>query len=69
MSSLKSITGVIHLPDVRINFHLGFGETEPQDGELAKMGNILEKAEKLSPEFQELLGKFADFLKSEETKK
>ena len=62
----KSLTGTIHLPDARLNFHLIFGEGETKDqpeGEEAKlMGKILNQAVELSPELQELLVSFADHI-------
>lgn len=74
MKQFKSLTGVIHLgvvqlPDVRLNFHLNFGNGKEESielkGEESKMiGNILNQALRLSPEWQELLINFADYLKS-----
>jgi len=68
MRQPKSLTGVISLPDARLNFHLTFGD-ETKDtleisGEETKIiGNILNQALRLSPEVQELLVKFADYIK------
>lgn len=63
----KSLTGTIHLPDARLNFHLSFSgkETKNQsdfDG-LESMDRILNQASELSPELERLLIEFADYLK------
>ncbi len=63
----KSLTGVINLPDVRLNFHLSFdgekGGTEPRGEESKLLGRIFEQAVVLSPELQELMIDFAEFIK------
>ena len=62
MSTLKSVTGVLHLPDLRLNFYLSFDETEPEGEDAKKIGRIMDQASDLTPEMQEVLIKFADFL-------
>ena len=69
MSRPQSLTGVIHLPDAKLSFHLSFGNDQkgPTEikGEEAKMiGHILNQTLKQSPELQELMVSFADYLKS-----
>ncbi len=68
----KSLSGVIHLPDARLNFHLSFegqdgekGEAKaaPVGGEAKALGRILDQAVTSSPEVQELLIHFADYIK------
>lgn len=67
MTRPKSLTGVIQLPNARLNFHLSFDgkETEPCCvGQEAKMmGRILEKTLELSPELQDIIIDFAEHLK------
>ncbi len=67
MNKPKSLTGTIRLPDASLNFHLSFdgkgGKTEPVDNSAETLGSILEKAVELSPEMQELLIKFADYIR------
>ena len=63
----KTLTGVIHLPDVRLNFNLYFGgetgEKETPGEESKLLGRIFEQAVALSPELQELMVDFAEFIK------
>ena len=63
----KSLTGVIHLPDVRLNFHVNFagkkGETDPQGEEAELLNSIFEQCISASPELQEILVNFADHIK------
>ncbi len=69
MNKPRSLTGVIRLPDASLNFHLSFdgkgGKTEAVGvGNPAEtLGSILEKAIDLSPEIQELLITFADYIR------
>lgn len=69
MKKPGSLTGIIHLPDARLNFHFTFGN-DPEEmtelkGEEARMiGHILNQALKLSPELQELMVSFAEYIKS-----
>jgi hypothetical protein len=62
MRRLKSLTGVLHMPEVKVNFYLSFDEREPEGKEAKKIGSIMDQASDLSPEMQEVLIKFADFL-------
>jgi len=69
MRRLKSLTGVLHMPEIKVNFHLIFGEREPEGeeakntGEEAKkIGGVLDQFSNLSPEMQELIIEFAEFL-------
>ena len=64
-----SLTGSIHLPDVQLNFHLSFGNDHKEvaeiKGEEAKIiGNVLNQALRFSPELQEVMSNFADYLES-----
>lgn len=72
MATPKSLTGVIRLPDAHLHFYLSFDEKAPktgvEGGELKSIGRILMQAEKLSPEMQEVLVKFAEFLEVDLTK-
>ena len=68
MTKPKSLTGTIHLPDARLNFHLSFdnnqkGKIELKGEEAKMIGHILNQALKLSPGLQELMVNFADYLK------
>lgn len=68
INSLKSLTGVITLPDVRFNFYLSFDKKEEPENDGAKgdvareVGQILDRASELSPDLQKLLVEFAEFL-------
>ena len=62
MHALKSVTGVLQMPECRLNFYLSFDETEPKGEDAKKIGRIMDQASDLSPEMQEVLIKFADFL-------
>lgn len=64
MNLLKSLTGVVNLPDARLNFHLSFNGEEPQSGEKRekKTGSIMDEASKLPLDLQELLVDFAEYL-------
>lgn len=63
----KSLTGTIHLPDVRLNFHLNFavkeGATDLEGEEAELLNSIFEQCITLSPELQEILVNFADHIK------
>ena len=63
----KSLTGVIHLPNVRLNFFLSFDDKGTKAGvggqEAEMIGRILEKAVDLSPELRDILDEFAEQLK------
>jgi len=64
-----SLTGVIHLPDVQMNFHMSFGDDHKEvveiKGEEAKIiCNVLNQALRFSPELQEVMSNFADYLES-----
>ena len=67
MTRPKFLTGVIHLPNARLNFDLSFDGKEPEPccvGQEAKMiGRILEKTVDLSPELQAIIIDFAEHLK------
>lgn len=62
MSELRSVTGVLQLPDCRLNFYLSFDRTGPKGETAKKIGKIMDQASELSPEMKEVLIKFADFL-------
>lgn len=65
----RSLVATIHLPDVRMRFFLNFEfkkETNGSGGDLKSIDRILGKASNLSPELQEVLAKFLEFLDSEE---
>ena len=62
----KTLTGVIRLPDTSVHFYMSFGEngtkTELGSDEAKGIGRMMSQAEKLPPEMQEILVKFAEFL-------
>ena len=59
LESPKSLTATIH-----VRFHYKEVEPGPVDaGETEIMSKVLDQAAELSPELQELLVKFADYLK------
>lgn len=66
MEMPKSLTAVVHLPDVKLHLYLSFESKEPitiGEGVDAKlMGRILDKASGLPPELQEMLVGFADHI-------
>ena len=69
MRRLKSLTGVLHMPEIKVNFHLSFDEREPKGEEAKntgedakKIGTILDQFSNLSPEIQEIIIEFAEFL-------
>ena len=75
MRRLKSLTGVLHMPEIKVNFHLSFdeqmpegedakntGEEEPEGEEAKKIGRVLDQFSNLSPEMQEVIVEFAEFL-------
>jgi len=61
MSQLRSLTGVI-MPDGSIKFHLSFIEKEPKENELQRISGIIDNAQDLSPEMQEIMVEFAEYL-------
>lgn len=67
MKNPKSLTGTIHLPDARLSFHLSFDgkgvEDDSEGDETRLLGSILDQAINLPPEMQELLIKFADYIR------
>ena len=81
MRSLKSLTGVLHMPEIKVNFYLSFaeqepegkeakntGEEEPEGEEAKKIGRVLDQFSNLSPEIQEVIIEFAEFLEKKEKK-
>jgi hypothetical protein len=75
MSRLKSLTGVLHMPEIKVNFHVTFdeqmpeseeaknaGEEEPEGEEARKIGRVLDQFSNLSPQMQEIIVEFAEFL-------
>ena len=68
----KSLTATIHLPDVRLNLHLSFDGKEGAvltGDEAKKIGRILDSALELSPELQELMLGFAEYIRRTTEKK
>ena len=62
----KSLTATIHLPDARMDIHLSFDGNEGAvltGDEAKKIGRILNSALDLSPELQELVIGFADYVR------
>jgi len=81
MRRLKSLTGVLHMPEIKVNFYLSFdeqepegeeakntGEEEPEGKEAKKIGRVLDQFSNLSPEIQEVIIEFAEFLEKKEKK-
>ncbi len=81
MRRLKSLTGVLHMPEIKVNFHLSFderepkgeeakntGEEEPKGEDAKKIGTILDQFSNLSPEIQEVIIEFAEFLEKKAEK-
>ncbi len=81
MRRLKSLTGVLHMPEIKVNFYLSFdgqeaegkeakntGEEEPEGEEARKMGRVLDQFSNLSPEMQEVIIEFAEFLEKKAEK-
>lgn len=69
MKKTQSVTGVLHLPDARLTFHVNFGDDQNiaidlKGAESQMIGHILNQALRLSPDLQELLVTFADYLKA-----
>ena len=75
MRSLKSLTGVLHMPEIKVNFYLSFdeqepegkeakntGEEEPEGEEAKKIGRVLDQFSNLSPEMKDVIIEFAEFL-------
>lgn len=59
IQSPKSLTATIH-----IRFHYAEPETSPvTEGEAAMVGRLLEQTADLDPDLQEVMIKFANFLK------
>ncbi len=66
MRKPKSLTGVFHLPDARLNFYLSFDDKPPNDkrGGATSIGRILDMTSELPPDLQDLLVTFADHIKA-----
>jgi len=59
----KSLTGTIHLPNARCNFHFIFDAQESGEEESGgKVGRIMDKASEVPVDLQEILADFAEFL-------
>lgn len=67
MDKITSVSGIITLPEIKINFVLHLGEKDPEE-ELKEgigvrtMSKILDKASNLPQELQEIIAEFADYL-------
>ena len=58
IESPKSLTAIVHM-----KFHYGERETKPiGEGEIEIMSRILDRTSELSPELQEMVVKFTDYL-------
>jgi len=58
IESPKSLTAVVH-----VKFHYREPEAKPEtEGEVEMLSRILNQASEMSPEMQEILVKFADYL-------
>ena len=68
MRRLKSLTGVLRMPEIKVNFHLSFDEQEPEGEEAKKIGRVLDQFSNLSPEMQEVIVEFAEFLEKKAEK-
>ena len=88
MRSLKSLTGVLQMPEIKVNFYLSFdepvpegeaakntgeeepegeaakntGEEEPKGEAAKKIGRVLDQFSNLSPQMQEVIIEFAEYL-------
>jgi len=63
MPKTKSISGVLVLPETKLNFVLYLGEEEePKGADVNTISRILEKAYNLTPEMQVIIADFADYL-------
>lgn len=65
---MKSLTATIHLPDVNVHLFAQFeqkcGKTKQvEDNEIELLSRILDQASEASPELQEIILKFADYIK------
>ena len=58
VESPKSLTAVIH-----VRFHYREAETKATESSIETLSKLLDHASELSPEYQELLVKFANHLK------
>jgi len=61
----KSLEGVLTLPEVKLNFVVHSNGEEARGHEPLTMSRMLAKASGLSPEMQEIIARFADFLTKE----
>ena len=59
------LNGVFTLPKIELNFVVHLNEEEARGHEPSAMSRILEKTSGLSPEMQEIIARFADFLAKE----
>lgn len=68
MPKITSLSGVITLPEVRLNFVVHLNEEGPKGIEAEAVRRILDKASGLPPEMQEIVAGFADYLARREEK-
>lgn len=58
IQSPKSLTAVVH-----VKFHYGEEETkQPGEAQVELLSNVMDSASEMSPELQEVLAQFADYL-------
>ena len=62
MAKVKSLGGVLTLPECKLNFYLTFDEKDLPSDEAQKISKILGQVSNLSPELQEILVDFAEYL-------
>lgn len=59
---ITSLSGFVTLPELKLNFVINLNEEEPKRNESKVISRILDMASDLSPEMQEIIADFADFL-------
>lgn len=62
MGKITSVSGIITLPELKINFVLHLNDEEPEGIGVRTMSKILDKASGLPQEMQEIIAEFADYL-------
>ena len=68
MPKVKSLAGVLSLPECKLNFYLRFDDSEPPSDEAERITKILDQVSNLSPELQETLVDFAEYLEKKKAK-
>jgi hypothetical protein len=68
MAKVKSLGGVLSLPECKLNFYLRFDDSEPPSDEAERITKILDQVSNLSPELQETIVDFAEYLEKKKAK-